>query len=136
MFLCWVFKKKTAFQESTKEAIFESAPKFDDNGLPLPQWIASDIERRRAAYIEAMMDNLRNLLNRYMSEQQQCPWNKNCDAMVFGNLVKGLNARNLFPLREANTLDISIKELVSRLRTMELTPVCQGNSSPFSKMRP
>ncbi|OCT46400.1 hypothetical protein CLCR_01237 [Cladophialophora carrionii] len=128
IFLCWVLKKATGFKELTKKAIFESALNFDDNGLPLPQWIASDIEQHRLSYIQAIVDYLRNLLNRYISEQQQCRNDKRCDAMTLGSLIKGLNARNLFPLPEAEALDISIKELVSQLRALELMTLCQKNA--------
>jgi hypothetical protein len=73
------------------------------------------------------MDYLRDLLNSYMSDHQQCSCSQNCDAMVLGSLMKGLNARGLFPLPEADALAMSIKDLFSQLRTMNLASLCQAD---------
>jgi hypothetical protein len=42
IFLCLVFKHAAEFKELTRKAIFESTLIFDDNELPLPQWVASE----------------------------------------------------------------------------------------------
>jgi len=41
IFLCWVFGKATQFQQLSSTAIRKCGPKFEDNGLPFPQFVAS-----------------------------------------------------------------------------------------------
>jgi hypothetical protein len=42
IFLCLVFKHASEFEQLTREAIFQSTLIFEDNQLPLPQWVASE----------------------------------------------------------------------------------------------
>ncbi|KIW62924.1 hypothetical protein PV04_09812 [Phialophora macrospora] len=127
-FLCLVFKYAPEFENLTRKAVFASTSTFEDNDLPLPQWVAGEIALRRVSTIDAAIDHLRDLLNSYMSDRQQCFCRQNCDAMVLGSLIKGLNARGLFPLAEAGALDIPIRELFARLRAMNVACLCETDS--------
>jgi hypothetical protein len=42
IFLCLLFNHAAEFKELTRKAIFESTLIFEDNELPLPQWVASE----------------------------------------------------------------------------------------------
>lgn len=41
IFICWVFGRPNEFEKLTRAAILDCGLKFEDNGLPFPEWIAS-----------------------------------------------------------------------------------------------
>lgn len=67
---------------------------------------------------------LSRLLERYDGSQQLCHQNKDCDALVFGKLARGLKKIGLDPIPEPSSLKRSIEDVFSAIRSIELSPLC------------
>ena len=148
IFICWALDKFSEFDKLVRLAVFECTFHFEDNGLPLPGSIASkrlfisplelrltsssgQVESRRAFIVKSVIDSLKDFLDSYMSDKQHCSeYSMNyCDPHVLGVFIKQLRAIDLYPVPEAAVLDMSMKDLFSRLRCLKLTSYCTLKSS-------
>jgi hypothetical protein len=60
---------------------------------------------------------------------QQCRLNENCDALVLGSLIQRLKPLGLFPVPLPHAPTMSVKELSSFFRGLEIRTLCQLNNS-------
>ncbi|KIW80281.1 hypothetical protein Z517_06896 [Fonsecaea pedrosoi CBS 271.37] len=133
IYICWVLKRPPEYNELTRKAIFACHSRFDDNGLPLPPAISSEIESCRLSAIEDLLTYLNETLETYQGEIQQCSQNTNCDALVLGDLVRKLKAKGLYPVPQAAALDVSLWELFSQLLELAVSTLCEIQLPPHTQ---
>src|SRR5438046_2782670 len=76
----------------------------------------------RQKALGAIMSHLRLIMEDYKGSTTQC--NFECDAMVLGALIKGVNTPGLLPIPGPPYQGLCFNKLAHHLRTMRLPTLC------------
>ncbi|KAK5189283.1 hypothetical protein LTR47_011802 [Exophiala xenobiotica] len=129
IFICWVLQKSSEYNALTRKAIWDTDSGFKDEAGVAPDWIVREIQSCRQAILTEVTGTLSGLFDRYQGWQEWCQQNQDCDPLVLGKLLRGLRNFGLYPLPEPSALlNLSVQELFSDIRSLELSPLCGANS--------
>ncbi|KAK5235462.1 hypothetical protein LTR47_003647 [Exophiala xenobiotica] len=127
IYICWVLRKGYDFTNLTRTAILESQSGLGQSDAgPCPAFIITKVESQRLALVSACLARLTDTLGRYEIPMQQCRTNKDCDALVLGSLIQKLKPLGLFPVPLPDAPTMSVKELSSFFRGLEIRTLCQA----------
>ncbi|KAJ4378297.1 hypothetical protein N0V86_005997 [Didymella sp. IMI 355093] len=122
IWVAWVFDLPERFTDATKVAIRESKDAMGTLDLPIPPSVSSEIDLRRYQAIEAVIDGLHNLLDKYRSSDYQCKSDSalsfQCSSFLLGAFTKELENWSLInPRPEIPFANSSFSSICAKSRT-------------------
>lgn len=68
---------------------------------------------------------LSKLLKIYRAESCRCRLDPDCDASALGKFERALTKAGLYPIPEPSALEMSLDDLFSRVKNMDVSPLCK-----------
>ncbi|MCJ1368297.1 hypothetical protein MMC16_007439 [Acarospora aff. strigata] len=131
LFIAWVFGREKTFKELATKLTHEvkinakgdcltSTGEIFPSQMP-PDIIESILDIRQAT-VKALLNVLYDYVDRFESNKETiCRENsKECDALVYGSLLRGLQEADLWPRKSSKTVHISVQELASKLNSLNI----------------